>query len=96
MGQKNRLGDIFWKYVFEAPLGAIRRNWIREHWLVLDRRSLPTGALSRRRDTHARRRRDGMYKLVTKVSKRKLKAMSLERYMLSYNLENGYDLLTDL
>jgi hypothetical protein len=40
--------------------------------------------------------RDGMYKLVTKVGKRKSKAMSLERYMLSYNLENGYDLLTDL
>ena len=37
-----------------------------------------------------------MYKLVTKVGKRKSKAMSLERYMLSYNLENGYDLLTDL
>ncbi|PKK63436.1 DNA/RNA polymerase [Rhizophagus irregularis] len=40
--------------------------------------------------------RDGMYKLVTKVGKRKSKAMSLERYMLSYNLENEYDLLTDL
>jgi hypothetical protein len=37
-----------------------------------------------------------MYKLVTKVGKRKSKAMSLERYMLSYNLENEYDLLTDL
>jgi hypothetical protein len=40
--------------------------------------------------------RDEMYKLVTKVGKHKSKAISLERYMLSYNLENGYDLLTDL
>ena len=40
--------------------------------------------------------RESMYKLVTKVGKHKSEAMSLKRYMLSYNLENGYDLLTDL
>ena len=40
--------------------------------------------------------REEMYKLVTKVSKRKLKAMTLEKYMLTYIQENGCALLADL
>jgi len=40
--------------------------------------------------------REGMYKLVTKVGKRKSKAMSLEKYILSHYLENECNLLADL
>ena len=37
-----------------------------------------------------------MYKLVTKAGKRKSKAMTLEKYMLTYIQENGCALLADL
>ncbi|GBB94354.1 hypothetical protein RclHR1_02340011 [Rhizophagus clarus] len=40
--------------------------------------------------------KEKMYKLVTKSSKRKLKAMTLERYMLIYIQENGCALLANL
>jgi len=40
--------------------------------------------------------REGMYKLVTKNGKHKSKAMTLEKYILSYGLENGCELLIDL
>ena len=40
--------------------------------------------------------REEMYKLVTKVGKRKSKAMTLEKYMLTYIQENGCALLADL
>jgi len=40
--------------------------------------------------------REEMYKFVTKNSKRKSKTMSLEKYILSYYLENRYALLADL
>ncbi|CAG8564252.1 11880_t:CDS:2 [Cetraspora pellucida] len=42
------------------------------------------------------RSREEMYKLVTKASKHKSKAMTLEKYMLTYIQENGYEILADL
>ncbi|CAG8583261.1 20708_t:CDS:2 [Cetraspora pellucida] len=39
--------------------------------------------------------KEEMYKLVTKSSKRKSKAMILEKYILSYDLENEYKLLAN-
>ena len=40
--------------------------------------------------------REEMYKLVTKAGKRKLKAMTLEKYMLTSVQKNGCALLADL
>jgi len=40
--------------------------------------------------------REEIYKLVTKVGKRKSKVITLEKYMLIYIQENGCTLLADL
>ncbi|CAG8650873.1 14759_t:CDS:2 [Gigaspora rosea] len=40
--------------------------------------------------------REEMYKLVTKAGKHKSKAMTLEKYMLTYIQENEYEILADL
>ncbi len=40
--------------------------------------------------------REEMYKSITKAGKRKSKAMTLEKYMLTYIQENGCVLLVDL